>query len=97
MTNAFEPITAADLRKQAEAIVRIQGGHGVAYTAMMRAVVSLEALEANQPLTFTTEEWRLIAAACVKVKPTSLINGAESVKALHAIANRIADETGKVQ
>lgn len=46
-------------------------------------------------MTFTVREWRLIAAACIRVKPGALLNGTKVVPILHDIASHITMETGK--
>lgn len=46
-------------------------------------------------MTFTVEEWRMIAGACSRVKDSAFINGKEVTPKLKKIARRIATETGK--
>lgn len=47
---------------------------------------------------FTTDEWRMIAVACVKVRPSAFIKDGDAAKQhLAAIAARIAAHTGKVE
>lgn len=45
-------------------------------------------------MTFTVDEWRLIAAACGKAKPSAFIDGARTIPKLKAIALKIATQTG---
>ncbi len=51
--------------------------------------------ESELALTFTVEEWRLIAVACHGAERVNLMDKEHNVPKLVAIAHRIAIETGK--